>query len=92
MVVNILRPNTRYDVFIGRPGIWGNPFVIGRDGTRAEVIAKHRAWLLTQDHLMARIQELSGKVLGCYCKPMACHGDTLAEIASRHAAAAEWLK
>jgi hypothetical protein len=27
-------------VYIGRGSKWGNPFVIGRDGTRAEVIAK----------------------------------------------------
>ena len=25
---------------------WANPFKIGRDGTRDEVIAKYRAWLL----------------------------------------------
>ncbi len=36
----------RYDVYIGRPGPWGNPFVIGRDGTREQVIAKYRTWLL----------------------------------------------
>jgi len=27
-------------VYIGRPSKWGNPFVIGRDGSRADVIAK----------------------------------------------------
>jgi hypothetical protein len=32
-----------YDVYIGRPSKWGNPFQIGRDGTRDEVIAKYRA-------------------------------------------------
>lgn len=35
-------------VYIGRPNKWGNPFVIGRDGSRAEVIAKYRAWIVTQ--------------------------------------------
>ena len=30
-------------VYIGRPSKWGNPFVIGRDGARADVIAKYRA-------------------------------------------------
>jgi Domain of unknown function (DUF4326) len=33
-------------VYVGRPSKWGNPFVIGRDGTRDEVIAKYRAWIL----------------------------------------------
>jgi hypothetical protein len=32
-------------VYIGRPSIWGNPFVIGRDGDRAEVIGQYEAWL-----------------------------------------------
>jgi hypothetical protein len=33
-------------VYVGRPGKWGNPFVIGRDGSRDEVIAKYRAWIV----------------------------------------------
>ncbi len=44
----------KYDVYIGRAvprsGLkaspWGNPFVIGKDGTRDEVMGKCRAWLL----------------------------------------------
>jgi len=32
-------------VYIGRGSPWGNPFVIGRDGNRAEVIAKYEAWI-----------------------------------------------
>jgi len=32
-------------VYIGRPSKWGNPFVIGRDGSRADVIAKYRTWI-----------------------------------------------
>jgi hypothetical protein len=34
------------DVYVGRPSKWGNPFVIGRDGSREEVIAKYRAWIV----------------------------------------------
>ena len=63
-----------YDVYIGRPGPWGNPFVIGRDGTREEVIAKHRAWVEESPELQARIRrELRGKVLACHCAPKPCH-------------------
>lgn len=40
-------------VYIGRPGKWGNPFVISRDGTRPEVVAKYRAYLLAKPALMA---------------------------------------
>jgi hypothetical protein len=35
----------KYDVYIGRPSKWGNPFVVGRDGNRLEVIKKYRLWL-----------------------------------------------
>lgn len=73
-----------YDVYIGRPSIWGNPFKVGKDGTREEVIAKYWKWLYdTHPTLVGRIRkELRGKVLGCWCAPKACHGDVLAEIAN----------
>ena len=35
-------------VYVGRPTKWGNPYVIGKDGTRAEVIEKYRAFLTEQ--------------------------------------------
>ena len=80
---------SRYDVYIGRgpdpntgiDGKWGNPFLIGRDGTRSEVIAKYRTWIVNQPELMASLKELQGKTLGCWCKPLACHGSVLAELA-----------
>lgn len=68
------------DVFIGRGSIWGNPYVIGRDGTRSQVIAKYKARLLRTQWLLDRLPELRDKALGCTCKPLACHGDPLAEI------------
>ena len=71
-----------YDVYIGRPGKWGNPFEIGRDGTRDEVITKYRNWIQTQPHLLASLHELRGKTLGCWCSPKACHGDVLIELAN----------
>jgi hypothetical protein len=61
---------------------WGNPFRIGADGNRIEVVAKHRVWLLTQPQLLADLVELKGKILGCWCEwPLSCHGRTLAEFA-----------
>lgn len=72
-----------FDVLIDRRTRWGNPFVIGRDGDRAEVIAKYRTWLMSQPDLLADLPELCGKVLGCWCKPDACHGDVLAELADK---------
>lgn len=73
-----------FDVYIGRPSRWGNPFEIGRDGTRADVIEKYRQMLLTDrlDLASRARRELRGKVLGCWCAPEACHGDVLLEIAA----------
>ncbi len=70
-------------VYIGRPGKWGNPFILGKDGDRETVIAKYRVWLKNQPELMKAVkQELSGKDLLCFCHPKACHGDVLMEIAN----------
>lgn len=69
-----------FDVYIGRPGMWGNPFEIGRDGTREEVITKYRNWILSQPNLLLQVYKLDGKVLGCWCAPQACHGDVLLEL------------
>lgn len=76
-----IREKQAGDVFIGRPSAWGNPFVIGRDGDRATVIAKYRSWLLADPQLLSRVGELKGRRLACYCAPQPCHGDVLAEFA-----------
>lgn len=70
----------KYDAYIGRPSKWGNPFEIGKDGTRKEVIEKYRQYILSNKELMNSLHELEGKVLGCWCKPHACHGDVLVEL------------
>jgi hypothetical protein len=69
-----------YDVYIGRPSKWGNPFKIGKDGTREEVIEKYREYILSKPELLKDLSELKGKILGCWCKPKACHGDVLVEL------------
>jgi len=70
----------RFDVYIGRPSKWGNPFNIGKDGNRMEVIEKYREYILSNKVLLSAIGELKGKTLGCWCKPLACHGDVLVEL------------
>jgi hypothetical protein len=75
-------------VYIGRGGLgyraskWRNPFVIGPDGTREEVIAKYRAWIVEQPELMAALPDLRGKDLVCWCAPEPCHGEVLLELAN----------
>lgn len=76
-----------YDVSIDRDTKWGNPYS-HKPGTRAkyivstraEAIQKYEEWIRTQPDLMAQLPELDGKVLGCHCKPKACHGDVLVKL------------
>ena len=75
-----------FDVRIDRKTRWGNKFIIGRDGTREEVIEKHRVWLWREIRAgrvtLAELAELHEKRLGCHCAPEACHGDTLLRAAA----------
>lgn len=71
-----------YDVYIGRPSKWANPFKIG-DYSRKAAIAKYREWIMNSPdaaELRDDLHELKGKVLGCWCKPKECHGDVLVYI------------
>ena len=79
-----------YDVYIGRPSKWGNPFTHIKDkktraefvvSSRQEAVEKYREYILKSD-LLKEVHELKGKVLGCWCSPQACHGDILAELAN----------
>ncbi len=83
-----------YDVYVGRahggrglgPSFrrsdWYNPFVIGKDGEREEVIQKYERYLLDErPDLVERLPELKGKILACWCAPEVCHGDVLARLA-----------
>ena len=70
-----------YDVYIGRPSKWGNPFRIGVDGTREDTLEKYHQWILTQPDLLRDLPELRGKVLGCWCGSKPCHGTILAKLA-----------
>jgi hypothetical protein len=72
-----------YDVYIGRPSKWGNPFVIGKDGDRFDVCKKFEEWILNEPKMIAEAkQELAGKRIACFCAPLQCHGETLARIAN----------
>ena len=81
-VVHIRDRRETGDIYIGRPSKWGNPFREGVDGTRAEVIAKYKGWIVEQKELMVQLPELSGRNLVCFCKPKPCHGDVLVELVS----------
>lgn len=88
------RVTEKFDVYIGRPGPWGNPFshLPGKGevqvATREEAVAQYKAWLWkrmqSDPEFTAKVGSLRGKTLGCWCAPAACHGDVLL-------AAAEWV-
>lgn len=81
-----------FDVYIGRAtaefvaSIWANQHHIGKDGSREEVVHAYYLDLQRNPTLLARLPELKGKVLGCWCKTKKspdtlCHGDVLAALA-----------
>jgi hypothetical protein len=69
-----------YDVYIGRPSIFGNPFSVKKYG-REECIERYREYfygrLATFPEFKQEVLKLKGKRLGCFCKPEACHGDII---------------
>jgi hypothetical protein len=79
-----------FDVYVGRGSKWGNPFS-HKEGTlakeivanREEAIQKFEEYLLSNQELMNSLDELKGKVLGCWCKPKSCHGDVLLKYANQ---------
>lgn len=70
---------------IDRRTVYGNPFHIGKDGTREEVIEKYRHWLwhrMKNDRIFMRlVANLAHRDLVCWCAPEPCHGDVLERAA-----------
>ncbi len=92
-VVHCMRE--KYDIYVGRGrgSIWGNPYA-HKEGTQAkyvvgsveEAVSKYREYILSRPDLLARVPELKGKILGCWCKVKPddpCHGDVLVELAEQ---------
>ena len=71
----------KHTLYIGRPTVWGNPFVIGKDGNREEVIQKYETYARNNKALMHNISLLhEDLILGCWCAPLACHGDIIIKL------------
>jgi len=64
-----------------RPPRWPAPSARGPDGSREEVVASYRAYLLGRPDLLALLPELRGRRLGCWCAPEPCHAAVIAELA-----------
>jgi hypothetical protein len=73
--------NLQYDIFIGRPSVYSNPFVKGTDGTRSEVIAKFKEYFNNHPDKNKLLDDLSGKTIACWCGlNESCHGDILIDL------------
>ncbi len=86
------------NVYIGRGGVvfvdnerypkeksvWSNPFKIGKDRNRDEVLDKYEKYirdlLKKNSKLIEELLMLKGKNLGCWCVPNKCHGHILLKI------------
>lgn len=85
-----------YDVLIDRTTKWGNPYTHIKDkktlatyivDSREEAIEKYKEYVLANEELYDSLDELDGKVLGCWCIkdisfpiPYICHGQILMEL------------
>ena len=64
----------------GEQNKFANLYRIGPDGTREDVIVKHKKDFDDDPELQEAVwNELRGEIIGCFCKPLACHGDTYVE-------------
>jgi hypothetical protein len=74
-----------------RKCLFGNPFVLNDVSDieeRIYVIASYERWLMEPEQaaLVEKVKrELRGKVLGCWCWPLDCHGDVLKAVADETA-------
>jgi hypothetical protein len=83
------KPRPHYDVYIGRrqwcgkelfgASPWANYFSVRRYG-RDGALARYEQKMRSSPELMARLPELEGKVLACWCAPAPCHGDVLLQL------------
>jgi hypothetical protein len=65
--------------------VWYNKPKMGKDKSEAkrnEVCDAYEKHLNNTPELLARLPELKGKVLGCWCYPLRCHGHYLASLAN----------
>ena len=82
IVVNIKNYPKKDYVYIGRGSPLGNPYIIGKDGDRAEVIKKYERDFykkIKNERFKRYVLSLKGKKLACYCKPEKCHGDIIVQ-------------
>jgi Domain of unknown function (DUF4326) len=76
-------------VYVGRPTVWGNPFIVGTEMIGGEKLTAAKAVALYRQYARDAFDErdlracLRGKNLVCWC-PLGepCHADVLLEMAN----------
>lgn len=81
------------DIYIGRAwklggwdlkrSKWANPFTIKKAGSVQKSLELYEEYVRNNPELINSLEELRGKVLGCWCKKKGnelCHGDTLIRL------------
>jgi len=97
----VVHRNFPHDIYCGRGSKYGNPFIIGPDGTREDVIKKHKSWIdkwrllkkeikyhingymYSNKVVCESLHEIREKRISCFCKPLSCHLDYIAELADK---------
>lgn len=67
--------------------VWHNPYKINKNRTREDVIEKYKIYIMEKikkENLQMELEKLKNKQLGCWCKPLCCHGDVLLDIINNH--------
>lgn len=90
------------NVYIGRQGVvfinknrfpkspsnFANPFKIGSDGSRDEVMTKYKKYIEAKiesnEKLKIELLSMKGKKLGCWCYPEKCHGEILLNLIEKY--------
>ena len=69
---------------IDRYSEFGNPFFLDSDGDREQVCNGYIEYFKHKRSLHNKVKELKGKVLGCHCAPLKCHGDYLKQLTNEN--------
>lgn len=74
-------------IYVGRPTVWGNPFIVGVDGDQGECVELYRKYIMRASSAAMNLRErarreLAGKDLVCWCHLLPCHADVLLEVAN----------
>jgi hypothetical protein len=93
MITIVNRTVTDLGIYVGRPSIFGNPYEIGKDGTRLEVIEKYEVYFVNRLEMdaifrkefdkLVEIAHNNDLILACWCYPKRCHAEVIKKYIER---------